>query len=257
MHKALDHEEFKVFLQPKCNVNTGKIKGAEALVRWIESNGNMVFPNEFIPLFEQNGFIVELDKYMLKGVCSILRSYIDRGIECLPISVNFSRLHIQNPNFVKEIADIVISHGVETKYIDIELTESTVMENGNQLRTLLKDLHKAGFLVSIDDFGSGYSSLGMLKNFKVDTLKLDRSFFVDFEEEDEYGRGNLVVESVVKLAGKLNMYTVAEGIEDQEQLEFLQRINCDAAQGYYFSKPVPLVQFDKMYLNQDKIKTEQ
>ncbi len=248
MHKALEHNEFKVFLQPKYNVIKEKVLGAEALVRWVEQDGGMVFPNEFIPLFEQNGFIVELDRYMLKNVCKTLSEWANSKKELIPISVNFSRLHLSNKNFVKEIKDIVSSYGVETKYIEIELTESTVMENEKELKSILKSLHREGFLVSIDDFGSGYSSLGMLKNFKVDTLKLDRSFFVEIEDDEEQGRGDLVVESIIRLANNLGMHTVAEGIEEKYQENFLKKIGCESAQGYYFSKPLPVAEFEKLFV---------
>ncbi len=251
MHKALANKEFKAYLQPKYDIVSGKISGAEALVRWIEADGGTVYPSDFIPLFEQNRFIVELDKYMLRSVCEMLKSWKEQGKECLQTSVNFSRLHIRHPNFVKDIKEIVTSYGIETKYIEVELTESTVLENEQELKVLLKDLQKEGFLVSIDDFGSGYSSLGMLKNFKVDTLKLDRSFFIDLDGEEECDRGDLVVESVVKLAKDLGMYTVAEGIETIEQKLFLEKIKCDAAQGYLFAKPMPVADFEKLYFNQD------
>ncbi len=250
MHKALQSKEFKVYLQAKYDIAKEKIEGAEALVRWVQNDGSMIFPNEFIPLFEQNGFIVELDKYMLRGVCETLKRRNDMGEACIPVSVNFSRLHLRNRNFVSELADIVASYGVSPEYIEVELTESTVMENEKELVVLLDSLHKAGFLVSIDDFGSGYSSLGMLKNFRVDTLKLDRSFFVELNEEESHGRGDIVVSSVVKLAGELGMHTVAEGIEEKYQVEFLRKIGCDAAQGYYFAKPMPAADFEKLLLEE-------
>ncbi len=247
MYPALENREYKVHLQPKYNVITQAIVGAEALVRWEESNGNKIFPNDFIPLFEQNGFIVELDKYMLKSVCEVLADWKSKGKELITISVNFSRLHIRNENFVSDLKQIVESFGIETKYIEIEFTESTVMENEKGFKILLNELHEAGFTASIDDFGSGYSSLGMLKNFKMDTIKLDRSFFVEMENEEEHERGNLVVESIVSLAGKLGIYTVAEGVEEESQEIFLRKINCDAAQGYIFAKPMPIAEFEEKY----------
>ncbi len=245
MKKALAQDEFKVYLQPKYDVVNGEVVGAEALVRWIEADGKMIFPNDFIPLFERNGFIVDLDMYMLKNVCEKLAYWKSKGKGCIPISVNFSRLHLNNRNFIREIKDIVDSFGVLSRCIEIELTESTVMEKEEELKSILHELHSEGFLVSIDDFGSGYSSLGMLKNFEVDTLKLDRSFFINVENEQEQGRGDLVVESVVRLADSLGMKTVAEGIEEQSQVEFLKKIKCDAAQGYFYAKPLPLDEFEK------------
>ncbi len=246
MHKALVGREFTAFLQPKYNISDDKICGAEALVRWIEPKGTMIYPSDFIPLFEQNGFIVELDKYMLRCVCEALQRWAEQGKECVPISINFSRLHLQNPSFIKELQSMTAEYGVNPKLIEVELTESTVMENELSLQDILKELHEAGFSVSIDDFGSGYSSLGMLKDFQVDTLKLDRSFFVSHENEEYHHRGNLVVESIIELASNLGMQTVAEGIEKEHQEEFLKRINCDAAQGYLFAKPMPISDFEKL-----------
>ncbi len=243
MEAALANHDFKVFLQPKHNIKSGKIVGAEALVRWIEPDNNMIFPNEFIPLFESNGFIVELDKYMLSQVCKLLKEWQSSGRPLLPISVNFSRLHLNNDNFVNEVVEIADSHSVPHKYIEIELTETMLTERESELEAVLKNLHDKDFAISIDDFGSGYSSLGMLKNFKVDTLKIDRSFFVNSNDSK---RSRIVVESVIGLAHSLNMYTVAEGVEHQEQIDLLKEMDCEAAQGYFYTKPMPIDEFQKL-----------
>ncbi len=248
MHKALANNEFCAYFQPKFDIVEKKIVGAEALVRWLEPSGNMMFPNEFIPLFEQNGFIIDLDKYILKSVCNSIKLWQEQGYQLVPISVNFSRLHIHNINFVSDLKQIVSSYGIETSYIEIELTETTVLENENELLSILSELRKAGFLVSIDDFGSGYSSLGMLKNFNVDTLKLDRSFFINASDKTAFDRGNYVVESIISLARALDMHTVAEGIETEEQVNFLKSVKCFVAQGYYYSKPIPSSEFETQYL---------
>ncbi len=252
MRQALESKEFKVYLQPKFCLTTNQISGAEALVRWVDSSGAIISPADFIPLFEQNGFIVELDKYMLQGVCETLASWKKCQKDYLPISVNFSRLHLLNQGFVQELNDIVSSYGVEPKYIEIELTESTILQNENDLKIILTQLHESGFLVSIDDFGSGYSSLGMLKTFKVDTLKLDRSFFIDTDNTKENQRGDLVVEGIIALANKLGINTIAEGIEEKHQVEFLKKINCKAVQGYYFAKPMPIDEFERFYSDTSK-----
>ncbi len=244
MHKALKNEEFEMYLQPKVEVNSNKVVGAEALVRWIEPSGNMVYPGDFIPLFEQNGFILDLDKYMFKSACQQIKSWLESGRKVIHISVNFSRLHLHNLSFVEELSEIVASYDIKPKYLEIELTETIVSDNEEDLKEILKKLKNAGFLVSIDDFGSGYSSLGMLKNFDVDTVKLDRSFFIEVDDENEYRKANLVVESIVDLAGNLGMYTVAEGIETENQINLLKNINCNAVQGYYYSKPLPVDEFD-------------
>ncbi len=252
MHKALENGEFKMYLQPKVEIKTNKIKGAEALVRWVELSGNIVYPDEFIPVFEQNGFIIELDKLMLRSACVQIRKWIEQGREVIPISVNFSRLHLHNLNLVEELTEMVASYQVAPKYIEIELTETIVSDNEDDSKQILKRLQDAGFLVSIDDFGSGYSSLGMLKNFEVNTLKLDKSFFDEGENQGEHEKAGLVVGSIVDLSTRLGMYTVAEGIETQSQIDFLKKINCSAVQGYFFSKPLPTDEFDRFCNNLKK-----
>ncbi len=245
MESALQNNEFRPFLQPKFSLHDNEIVGAEALVRWIEPDGNMVYPSVFIPLFETNGFIVELDKHILRSVCKIIRSWIDSGSRCVPISVNFSRIHLNNPKFVDYIIEIVDEYNVPHEYIEVELTETSILENEAALEKFLEDLRSASFTVSIDDFGTGYSSLGLLKNIKVDTLKLDRSFFINNKET---GHGDLVIDGIIKLAHSIDMSIVAEGVEEVEQVEFLKRLNCESAQGYFFAKPMPIDKFQSEYI---------
>ncbi len=244
MRSALERKEYKVFLQPKFSVKDNKLIGAEALVRWIEDDGTMIFPNDFIPLFEGNGFIVKLDMYILEEVCLKIRQWMDIGYNKLVVSVNCSRQNLNNKNFVDNITAIADKYKVPHEFIEIELTESTAAEHENIIEKLFSDLHDAGFKISIDDFGSGYSSLGMLKNLKADTLKLDRSFFIENKEEL---RGNHVVERFIELAHDLDMYVVAEGIERVEQIEVLKEMNCDAVQGYVHSKPISIPDFEEKY----------
>ncbi len=246
MRGALNNNEFIPFLQPKYNIITKKVIGAEALVRWIDKDGTITLPNLFIPLFEKNGFIVDLDLYVLKSVCKAIKSWIENGYECVPISINVSRAHLENKDFFPKILSIVNKIGIPHHYIELELTESIVLENEEVLENLLSDFRKEGFLVSIDDFGSGYSSLGLLKNFKVNTIKLDRSFFNATKEK---GRGELVVDGIVKLANSLNIHIVAEGIENEEQVALLQRVQCDTIQGFYFSKAIPVKDFTEKYIS--------
>ncbi len=248
MHKALDNNEFQAYLQPKYDIQLKKIVGAEALVRWIESDHTMIYPGEFIPLFEQNGFIIDLDKHIFKCVCEMLSNWKNIGVELIPISINFSRLHIHNLNFVNDLKQIASSYQIETRYLEIEITETAVLENESELLHVITELKDAGFSISIDDFGSGYSSLGMLKNFKADTLKLDRSFFTNTEEKPEFNRGKHIVKSIVELATALGMNIVAEGIETENQLEFIKSVHCYVIQGYYFSRPIPIIEFEKQYL---------
>ncbi len=244
MHDALRNHEFEVYLQPKFNLDEGLLIGAEALVRWREKNGNLVFPNEFIPLFERNGFIVELDRYVLKCVCSTIRKWFEEGRKPITISVNCSRCNLLHKNFVSEIGSIVDLYSVPHEYIEIELTETITIENKVIIADLFAELKDAGFKISIDDFGAGYSSLSLLKNLKADTLKMDRSFF---NEKDEIVRAEYVVDGFVKLSHNLDMYVVAEGIETEEQIEALKKLSCDAVQGYYYSKPIPIFEFEEKY----------
>ncbi len=239
MEKAMENREFKVYLQPKYRLTDNKMVGAEALVRWIEDDGNMIYPNDFIPIFEQNGFIVNLDKYMLKSVCEVVRGWIDNGRTPVPVSVNFSRLHLENPSFVEEITAITDEANVPRDSIEIELTESTIIDNEETLVSVLEQLHANGFKLSMDDFGTGYSSLGMLKNLNVDVIKLDRSFFDNLKSED---RGKKVVESMVDMAQRLDIETVAEGVETPEHVEFLKSIDCEIGQGYFYAKPMPALE---------------
>ncbi len=246
MKLALANNEFKAFLQPKFSLNEEELIGAEALVRWIEDGGKVIFPNEFIPLFERNGFIIELDKYMLEQACATIKHWMDNNLSVVPISVNCSRLNLQNPYFVSGIVAIAKKYNVPHQYIEIELTESTTIESEQAVEQLFEDLHSEGFKISIDDFGAGYSSLGMLKNLNADILKMDRSFFIGGKNAR---RDDMLIDSIVKMAHNLKMYVVAEGIETAEQIELLKSMNCDAAQGYYYAKPMPIVQFEEKYHN--------
>ncbi len=243
MEDALAHYEFKLYLQPKYRLSDERIVGAEALVRWIEPGGTMVFPNDFIPLFEKNKFIIQLDKYMFAQACRFLAKCQNSSMLTVPISVNFSRLHFKNPNFVQEIKDIANKYKVPLSYLEIELTETILLENNDTLKDTLVQLRKEGFTVSIDDFGSGYSSLGMLKEYKVDTIKLDRSFFTGQDQDDD---GRVVVEGVVDLVKNLGSVVVAEGIETKEQVDFLKSVGCYSVQGYYYAKPMPTTDFEEL-----------
>ncbi len=240
MEQALKDKEFKVFLQPKYDLSNNRLAGAEALVRWVDGNGRLIFPNDFIPLFESNGFIVHLDRYMLEGVCRLLRRWLDEGLPCVPVSVNFSRLHLDNEDFAKEVMQIAKTYQIPSGLLEIELTESSTAESDLFLERLIDELHQYGFKVSMDDFGSGYSSLGLLKNYDIDVVKLDRSFFINARDAH---RGELVVESVIQMAHKLDICTVAEGVETEEQVELLRKMDCEIAQGYFYAKPMPNNQF--------------
>ncbi len=242
---ALKNKDFKVYLQPKCCLQDGKVVGAEALVRWQEKDGNMIFPNDFIPLFENNGFIVDLDMYMLERVCETLASWKSKGYPCIPISVNFSRRHLDFDNFAGKIEEVANRYNADKHCIEIELTEGIFFDKEDLLREILADLHKRGFTLSMDDFGTGYSSLGLLHTLPVDVIKLDRSFFTKTEEAE---RAVVIVESIAQMTHRLGIPTVAEGVETKAQVDFLRTIGCDIAQGYYYSKPIPLDEFEENWL---------
>ncbi len=244
MKSALENKEFKLYLQPKFSTGDERLIGAEALVRWIKDDGTIVYPDKFIPLMEKTGFITELDRYMLENACKLIRGWIDAKTGYLPISVNFSRLNLLNKDFVSNISEIIDRHDIPHGFIEVEITESTMIEQEEKIEKLFTHLHKAGFRISIDDFGSGFSSLGLLKNLKADVLKLDKAFF---NNKRDVVRGDVIIDGIIKLAQSLNMYVVAEGVEEEEQVDFLNNIGCDAIQGYYYSKPIPCVEFEAKY----------
>ena len=202
-----------------------------------------IAPGEFIPLFEKNGFIMKLDQYMLSAVCSQQKKWMEEGRELVPISVNISRVHLMDPELVSDIVTTVDFYGVPHEYIELELTESAFFEDKQVLIDTIKQLQQAGFSVSMDDFGSGYSSLNSLKDLPLDVIKLDGEFF---RESEDLERSNRIVKNTVELAQHLNMKIVAEGIEKQSQVQFLQEIGCDLIQGFYYAKPMEVTAFEEL-----------
>ncbi|MGL5259922.1 MAG: putative bifunctional diguanylate cyclase/phosphodiesterase [Lachnospiraceae bacterium] len=243
MESALLNHEFKLFLQPKYLLHNEKIGGAEALVRWSPSDIPIMYPSAFIPIFEKNGFITKLDMFMFEETCKWIRVWLDDGITPPKVSVNFSRLHLVNENFVDEICELCNKYNVPHEYIEIELTESIMMENEELLTTMLSKLHKHNFTISMDDFGTGYSSLGLLKNIPVDVIKIDRSFFLSAQDND---RAKAVLMNVFNLAHDLKINTVAEGVEEKAHIDMLKDMGCDMVQGYYYAKPMPTDELGKM-----------
>ncbi len=247
MYIALETGEFKPYLQPKFNVATNEIAGAEALVRWIEKDGTMIMPNDFIGVFESNGFIVNIDIHIFTAICKKIEEWTQLGYKIVPISVNFSRLHFYNENFIDELVYITNKYNVLRELIEVEITESVMFDNEEKMLETTQKLRVQGFKVSIDDFGSGYSSLGQLKDISVDVVKIDRSFFMKSEDE---AKGNLVVEGTIDMLHKLNLKTVAEGVETKEQVDFLKEIGCELGQGYFYSRPIPVGEFEEKYIKQ-------
>lgn len=241
MEAALNNKEFSVYYQPKISLETECIVGAEALVRWIVADGEVISPIRFIPIFEMNGFIERVDFFVYEEVCRFLKERLDQKQKVVPISVNVSGSHLTNPYFVQNVISLVKRYEIPTHLIELELTESVCIENSKVAIDMVKQFRENGFLVSIDDFGSGFSSLNLLKDMETDIIKLDRQFFREGEMHKEE---QIIITSIVNMAKKLNMKVISEGVETRAQSEFLKGIMCDMAQGYFFAKPMPLDSFE-------------
>ena len=242
MEKALINKEFQVYLQPKYSTKEEVLSGAEALVRWIHPTEGFVAPYRFIPIFENNGFIIQLDDYMITEVARQQAKWIQEGKKVVPISVNVSRVHFAREDLAEHICRLVDQFQVPHNVIELELTESAFFDDKDMLLNTIKKLKSYGFEISMDDFGAGYSSLNSLKELPLDVLKLDAGFF---READEDGKGKLIVGDTISLAKKLDMRIVAEGIETREQVDYLATMECDLIQGYYFAKPMPIPDFEE------------
>lgn len=257
MKKALENKEFIVYLQPKFDLQTEKVSGAEALIRWQHPDKGLIPPDRFIPIFENNGFVTEVDLFVLEEICKKQKEWIEQGHTPHIISVNQSRLHLYNPNYVNDLMAITEKYQIDRSLIELELTETAVFDNIDILLDVTNKLREAGFRISIDDFGTGYSSLNMLKDINVDTLKLDREFF---SETVNTNRSNKITENIINMSKDLDMKTVAEGVETKEQVEFLRGMDCNLAQGFYYARPMPLDEFYQLLKDEenghvDKIKT--
>ncbi len=239
MEEGLRLGQFIPYYQPKYDTHTERIIGAEALVRWILPNNEVRLPNRFIPLFEQNGLITKLDLYLFEKICQKL----SKMSKPVPISTNFSRAHLYDSDFPHKINTIAEKYGVPHHLLEIELTETAFFDRPDALIKMINRLREMGFLLSIDDFGSGYSSLNLLKDVCFDVIKLDKQFLSETAETE---RGMIVIKSVLALASSLDVHTVAEGVETRQQFEFLRDNGCDYIQGYYFCRPVLEEEFDKL-----------
>ena len=251
MEAALINKEFEVYLQPKYLFSDEKIIGAEALVRWNDPEYGLLPPNDFIPLFEKNGFVRKIDTFMFKEVCKLMNKWKNETdqFDNLVISVNFSRLDMNNLRLPEELLEIANLYNIEPKMIEIELTESTIFDNDIQLAAILNHLKDYGFQISIDDFGRAYSSLNTLKSLPADILKMDKAFF---SESANNQRGRKIIKCVLYMAKDLNLVTVAEGVETIEQVEFLKEMGCDIAQGFYYAKPMKVTDFEDFVIKKQK-----
>ena len=247
MHQALKDKEFRMFLQPKMDMRTGKLGGAEALVRWIPKDGTIIYPNQFIPLFESNGFCSSLDMYMVENVCRKIREWIDAGITPVPVSVNQSKLLFYEEDYVENLCSILERYKVPGELITLEILEGLAAGNIDELNKKIDQLKVKGFRISMDDFGSGYSSFNTLGKLHIDELKMDRVFLSAITgKEDE--RQKIIMAQVVDLAKKLRISTVAEGVETKENEALIRALGCSYGQGYYYSRPVDEEEFDRKYM---------
>lgn len=251
VQKGLDHGEFLFYAQPKCNLSTGKIVGLEALVRWNHPVRGLIPPGVFLPLLENNGLITKLDLFIWEEVCRKLRRWIDRGHRPVPISVNVSRMDIYAVDVAAVFKELADRYAIEPRLLEVEITESAYVEEYNVITGVVESLREAGFTVLMDDFGSGYSSLNMLKDVNVDVLKIDMKFL----EMDgrSMGKGVEILEAVTRLANIMGLRIIAEGIETKEQIDFLMNMGCTYGQGYYFFHPMPIEVFEPLLADEDNI----
>lgn len=244
MEESLKHKDFVVYYQPKYDVGKSKIIGLEALIRWIHPKRGILSPDSFISIFEKNNFILKLDMYVLEEVCKTINKWQKNGIKVVPISVNLSRCDLDNNNLIENIKKIVKKYNINPNYIEFEFTESIIYNNMEKFLNVINILHQIGFVVSIDDFGAGHSSLNILKNLPVDTLKIDKEFL-----SEDSQKGKIIIANTISLAKNLNMKVLMEGVESKKQVSFLKKMNCDYAQGYYYNKPLSIKEIEKILIN--------
>lgn len=237
--RAFEEKQFCIFYQPQVNHSNKRMVGAEALVRWIHPEYGMQSPAEFIPLFESNGLITRLDLYVFEELCSFIGRCMECGMQIVPISFNVSRHDLFSGDFIEKMEDIRKKHHIPVEYLRVEITESAAVEGSDLLKKLIDKFHSLGYIVEMDDFGSGYSSLNFLKDIDVDIIKLDMIFL----RGDIGGRGGIIISSVVSMANWLGTPVIAEGVETEEQADYMRSIGCDHIQGYLYSKPVPEEEF--------------
>jgi len=245
-HKALERKEFIVYYQPKVSVKDQKLCGCEALVRWFR-NGTIVSPAEFLPILEKEASICQLDFYVFRRVCEDIRYWLDSGMTPVRVSSNFSRLHLSNTHLVDDILSIMKEYQIDSKYIEIELTEASDFEDKIAMQKFVNDLRQNGISVSIDDFGTGYSTFNAIKDLNVNVIKLDKSL-LDHIGDEKY-HDEVVIKNMVNMINELNLEVVAEGVENSKQLDFLQNAKCSIIQGFIFDKPLSKEEFEKRLLN--------
>ncbi len=254
MHQALKDGEFRVYVQPKYRTSNGLLAAGEALIRWVDPEKGIVPPIKFIPLFEQNRFVHDVDLYVMEVIARFQRMRLNEGLPVVPISLNISPVEFTMPGFRESYINIKDKYDIPDKLIELEFTEGIFFDNEELFKDVIRDFHAHGFTCSMDDFGSGYSSLNILKDLPVDTLKLDKLFF---RESDNTSRDRSIIRSVVAMARSLNIKTVAEGVETLDVVEFLKLIGCTLIQGYIYSKPLPLTEFEERLNNEEVDKDDE
>lgn len=243
MSSSLDNHDFLVYLQPKIDLASIEIVGTEALARWQHPTEGLIMPDQFISLFESNGFILELDFYIYEKVCQLLRKWLDAGEPVMPVSVNVSKAHLANPQFGSQLKALIEQYRITSDLLELELTESILFDDAQEAVSMILDLKNQGFSILIDDFGSGYSSLNLLKDLTVDILKLDKEFF---RKDGMTEKDKIIVDGIIRIAKDLNLRILSEGVETQEQVDFLTAAGCHFAQGYFFAKPIPVEDFERL-----------
>jgi diguanylate cyclase (GGDEF)-like protein len=246
-YRALEDGEYQVYLQPKMDLRTGNIDSAEALVRWQTRDRGLLFPDQFIPLFEQSEFCKHLDLYMLEKSCQLLREWMDAGKSPISISINQTKSLFVSNDYLDKLLEITSRYQIPPQYIVLEILEGLAFENIAELNNTISRLHQAGFRVSMDDFGSGYSSLNTLGKLHIDQIKLDRMFLMDLRDDQRSSQKD-VMQLIFALAQKLGVETVTEGVETQEDEALIRSMGCDYGQGYYYSKPIPAQDFYNTFL---------
>lgn len=244
METALFNREFKMYIQPKWDIKEDRLYGGEALVRWMKDDGNMIYPSDFVPVFEKNGFIEQLDIFMLESACKLIREQLDNKQPIYPISVNQSRMLLNDPDYINRITEMLNKYQIPKGYIELEITESMLFSERDKMISILNELKEVEVQLSMDDFGSGYSSLNLLKDFPFDVLKIDKEFFSEATTSES---SVWILRMIIEMAEGLGIRVICEGVETKEQIEMLQKIGCRYVQGYYYSKPIPVERFVEVY----------
>lgn len=239
IRRAAEHGELKVYLQPKYDIMSEHVIGAEALIRWEHPERGMLTPSQFVPTCEENGYICQIDYFVLEEVCRKMKEWKEEGKKLVKVSTNFSRRHLSEPDFVDRLISTVNKYGLKPSDLEIELTESVAYEEMETLLAVMRQIKEAGFGLSMDDFGSGYSSLSLLREMPVDVLKLDKGFLDGCHEGVSASRDKRIVYHIISMAKDLNISVLAEGVETVQQKEFLKASKCDMIQGYFYAKPMP------------------